>query len=79
MLVLTRKVGERIYIGDNITVTVLEVDRGKCRIGIEAPRNVAIYRQELLPLAHPPTSSVMNPKPDRIETAWGPVDNADES
>ena len=51
MLVLSRKLGEKIYIGDNICITVVDIDRGKIRLGIEAPRDVPIYRQELLPLA----------------------------
>ena len=50
MLVLSRKLGEKIYIGDNICITVVDIDRGKIRLGIEAPRDVPIYRQELLPL-----------------------------
>ena len=49
MLVLSRKLGEKIFIGDNICITVVDIDRGKIRLGIEAPREVAIYRQELLP------------------------------
>jgi len=48
MLVLSRKVGEKIYIAENICVTVLEVYRGKARIGIEAPQDVPIFRKELL-------------------------------
>ena len=51
MLVLRRKLGEKIYIGENICITVVDIDRGKIRLGIEAPRDVPIYRQELLPLA----------------------------
>jgi carbon storage regulator len=50
MLVLSRKLGEKIYVGDNICITVVDIDRGKIRLGIEAPRDVPIYRQELLPL-----------------------------
>jgi carbon storage regulator len=50
MLVLSRKLGEKIYIGENICITVVDIDRGKIRLGIDAPRNVPIYRQELLPL-----------------------------
>jgi carbon storage regulator len=53
MLVLSRKLGEKIFIGDNICITVVDIDRGKIRLGIEAPRDVPIYRQELLPLNHP--------------------------
>lgn len=48
MLVLSRKLGEKIYIGDNICITVVGIDRGKIRLGIEAPRDVRVLRQELL-------------------------------
>jgi carbon storage regulator len=48
MLVLSRKLGEKIYISDNICITVVDIDRGKIRLGIEAPRNVPIFRQELV-------------------------------
>ena len=53
MLVLSRKLGEKIYIGENICITVVDIDRGKIRLGIEAPRDVPIFRQELLPLVTP--------------------------
>jgi carbon storage regulator len=48
MLVLSRKLGERICIGNNIYITVVDINRGKIRLGIEAPRDVPVYRQELL-------------------------------
>jgi len=60
MLVLSRKLGEKICIGENICITVVDIDRGKIRLGIEAPRNVPVFRQELLPLrpgAQPPSES----------------------
>lgn len=47
MLVLTRKVGEKLLIGDDITFSVIEVNRGSVRIGIEAPRNVSVFRYEV--------------------------------
>lgn len=50
MLVLSRKLGEKIHIGSSVVITVIDIDRGKIRLGIEAPRDVAIYREELLPL-----------------------------
>jgi carbon storage regulator len=53
MLVLSRKLGEKILIGDNISITVVDIDRGKIRLGIEAPRSVPVFRQELLPQAAP--------------------------
>ena len=47
MLVLSRKLGDKVYIGDNIIITVVDIDRGKIRLGIEAPRDMEIWRQEL--------------------------------
>lgn len=49
MLVLTRRKNESIVIGDDIVVTVLEVKGEQIRLGITAPRDVQVYRQELLP------------------------------
>jgi Carbon storage regulator (could also regulate swarming and quorum sensing) len=48
MLVLTRKEGESLFIGDDIKVTVVSADSEKVRIGIEAPKFCRIYREELL-------------------------------
>lgn len=48
MLVVSRRAGESIVIGDNVTVSVLEVRGDVVRIGIDAPRSVAVHRQELL-------------------------------
>ncbi len=47
MLVLSRKVGERILIGDNISVTVVRITGGGVRLGVEAPADMAVIRQEL--------------------------------
>jgi carbon storage regulator len=48
MLVLNRKVGERIVIGDEIVITVVSVHGQQVRVGIEAPGSVPIWREELL-------------------------------
>lgn len=48
MLVLSRTLGQKIYIGEKIVITVTSIDRGKIRLGIEAPSNVPIVREELL-------------------------------
>ena len=48
MLVLTRKVGEQILIGDGIAVTVVKISHGGVRIGIEAPPDTSVVRAELL-------------------------------
>jgi carbon storage regulator len=47
VLVLSRKVGERILIGDRIAVTVVKIGHGGVRIGIEAPPEMAVVREEL--------------------------------
>lgn len=47
MLTLTRKVGEKIKIGDDITIVVKEVRRNQVRIGIVAPREIKLYRGEI--------------------------------
>ncbi|NOY77248.1 MAG: carbon storage regulator CsrA [Calditrichaeota bacterium] len=48
MLVLTRKSGESLMIGETIVITVIEVRGGQVKIGVEAPREIAVYRKELL-------------------------------
>ena len=48
MLVLSRKIGQRILIGDDIVITVVRVSGDKCRIGIDAPKVVPIVREELV-------------------------------
>ena len=53
MLVLTRKLGESIVIGDRIVVTVVKLDHGQVRLGIEAPREIAVFREEIAPRLHP--------------------------
>ena len=49
MLVLSRKLNEKIVIDGDIVVTVVKIDRNQVRIGIEAPGHVPVYREEILP------------------------------
>ena len=48
MLVLSRKVGQKILIGDKISITVVRVGQGGVRIGVEAPEEMEVVREELL-------------------------------
>ena len=52
MLVLTRKLMERLYIGDDICITVVRVEGGQVRLGIDAPRQIRVVRGELLTHRH---------------------------
>ncbi len=47
MLILTRRVGERIVINDEIVITIVEAGRDSVRIGVEAPRSVTVHRHEV--------------------------------
>jgi carbon storage regulator len=47
MLVLTRKVGERILIGDGIVITVVRIQGDKVRIGVDAPPSIPVHREEV--------------------------------
>ena len=54
MLVLSRKLNEKIVIDGNIEVTIVKIDRNTVRVGISAPRDVAVMRSELVPEGRQP-------------------------
>ena len=47
MLILTRRINESLVIGDDVTVTILDVKGNQVRIGVDAPRDVSVHREEL--------------------------------
>lgn len=47
MLVLTRKLGEKLMIGDEVSVTIMEIRGNQVKIGVDAPRNVPVHREEV--------------------------------
>ncbi|MDC3181224.1 carbon storage regulator CsrA [Gammaproteobacteria bacterium] len=52
MLILTRRVGEALKIGDDVTITVLSVRGHQVRIGIDAPKDVGVHREEIYQKIH---------------------------
>jgi len=66
MLVLSRRVGESIVVGDEITVTILEVRGDVVRVGIQAPRSVAVHRAELLAELAETNQAAASPSDDAI-------------
>jgi len=66
MLVLSRRVGDSVVIGDDVVVTVLEVRGDVVRIGVDAPREVAVRRKELLAELADSNRAAASPNPDAV-------------
>ena len=69
MLILTRRMGETLMIGEDVTVTVLGVKGNQVRLGVNAPRNVAVHREEIF-------ARIKNEDEDAPEALDGPEDEA---
>ena len=74
MLVLSRKVGERILIGDDIVVTIVRISQGTVRIGVEAPRQTSVVREEVVLAANEAEKPIVTPPPTSL-----PVDSSPTS
>jgi carbon storage regulator len=64
MLILTRRVGETVMIGEDVTVTVLGVKGNQVRIGVSAPRDVAVHREEIFERIKREESGELDPSHD---------------
>ena len=74
MLVLTRRDGEQIVVGEDVVIKVLAVARGRVRVGIEAPRSVSVRRSEIP--SHAPNAACKPnraPRPTRIAQLAGTI------
>lgn len=65
MLILTRRVGETLIIGDDVAITVLGVKGNQVRIGINAPKDVSIHREEIYNRIHQDQSIDIVDKPEK--------------
>ncbi|MDR0390157.1 MAG: carbon storage regulator CsrA [Spirochaetaceae bacterium] len=63
MLILSRKVNEKIMIGEDISVSILEIRGDQVRIGIEAPRQVKVFRQEVFDAIKAENEAALNSNP----------------
>ena len=66
MLIITRKPGEKIMLGDDIVVHVMEIVGNSVRIGIEAPRSVPVYREEIWDAVRAENRAAADATPDAL-------------
>ena len=67
MLVLTRRAGESVMIGDNVTITVLEARGDVIRLGIQAPRDVQVHREEVYRELQAANREAASPTEDEVQ------------
>jgi carbon storage regulator len=79
MLVLTRRAGESVMIGDNVIVTVLEARGDVVRLGIQAPRDVQVHREEVFRELQAANREAASPDEDAVQAVTKLLQNPEDS
>ena len=79
MLVVSRRVGESVVIGDDVVVTVLEVRGDVVRVGIDAPRSIAVHRAELLAQLESSNQEAASPSDETVESLTRALGDRDQN
>ncbi|GAA1599028.1 carbon storage regulator CsrA [Actinoplanes couchii] len=79
MLVLTRRSGESVMIGDDVVITVLEARGDVIRLGIQAPREVQVHREEVYRELQEANRSAASPTPDAVHALTRMLDKPDKN
>jgi carbon storage regulator len=79
MLVLTRRAGESVMIGDNVTITVLEARGDVIRLGIQAPRDVQVHREEIYRELQAANREAASPTEDAVQAVTKMLQSPEES
>ncbi|MGH2969333.1 MAG: carbon storage regulator CsrA [Solirubrobacteraceae bacterium] len=66
MLIITRRAGERIMVGDDVVVEIMEIVGNSVRVGIEAPRSVPVYREEIYTAVRDENRAAAEAAPDEL-------------
>jgi carbon storage regulator len=75
MLIITRRAGEKIMLGDDIVVEVMEIVGSTVRVGIQAPRAVPVYREELWDLVRAENEAAASAAPDEVADPFARIAN----
>lgn len=73
MLILSRKAGEKIMIGDEISVSIIEIRGDQVRVGVDAPKNVKVFRQEVFDAIKAENKAAAESKPVLPQVDFGPL------
>lgn len=73
MLILSRKVDEKIRIGNDISITIIEIHGDQVKVGVEAPKNVKVFRQEVYDAIQSENKAAAAPSTDELGKIFGKI------